>query len=78
MGDANRVPPHGPPPEPDPVVALAKAQLQRLRAQLDELSATVARVQPADRRTAVEAVIAAIDHNLGEITRRLHATGTEQ
>jgi hypothetical protein len=78
MGDVNRVPPHGSPPEPDPVVALAETQLQRLRAQLDELSATVARLEPADRRTAVEAVIAAIDHNLDEIARRLHATGTQR
>jgi hypothetical protein len=78
MGDANRVPPHGPRPEPDPVVALADNQLQGLRAQLDELSATVARVEPADRRSAVEAVIAAIDHNLDEFARRLHARGTER
>jgi hypothetical protein len=78
MGDANRVPPHGPPPEPDPVVALADTQLQGLRARLDELAATVARVESADRRSAVEAVIAAIDHNLDEIARRLHARGTER
>ena len=78
MGDANRVPPHGPRPEPDPVVARADTQLQGLRARLDALSATVARVEPADRRSAVEAVIAAIDHNLVEIARRLHALGTER
>jgi hypothetical protein len=77
MGDVNRVPPHGR-PEPDPVVALADTQLRGLRAQLDELSATVACVEPADRRSAVEAVIAAIDHNLDEIARRLHARGTER
>jgi hypothetical protein len=78
MGDANRVPPHGPPPEPNPVVALAETQLQRLRSQLDELAATVAQLEPPDRRTAVEAVIAAIDHNLGEIARRVHATGSRR
>jgi hypothetical protein len=78
MGDANRVPSQGPPPEPDPVVALADTQLQGLRARLDQLSATVARMGPADRRSAVEAVIAAIDHNLDEIARRLHARGTER
>jgi hypothetical protein len=78
MGDVNRVPPHGPRPEPDPIVALAETQLQGLRARLDELSATVARVESADRRSAVEAVIAAIDHNLDEIARRLHARGTER
>jgi hypothetical protein len=76
MGDANRVPPHGPSREPDPVVALAETQLQRLRSQLDELAATVAQLEPPDRRSAVEAVIAAIDHNLVEIARRLHATGS--
>ena len=78
MGDVNRVPPHGPRPEPDPVVALADTQLQGLRARLDELSATVAQLEPPDRRSAVEAVIAAIDHNLDEIARRLHARGTER
>jgi hypothetical protein len=78
MGDVNRVPLQRPRPEPDPVVAQTETQLHQLRAQLDDLSATVARLQPAQRRTAVEAVIAAIDHNLGEASRRLHATGTEQ
>jgi hypothetical protein len=78
MDDANRVPPQGPSPEPDPVVALAQSQLQRLRSQLDDLAATVAQLEPPDRRSAVEAVIAAIDHNLVEIARRLHARGTER
>jgi hypothetical protein len=49
-----------------------------LRCGTPWLSATVARLQPAERRTAAEAVIAAIVHNLGEIARRLHATGTER
>jgi hypothetical protein len=78
MGDVNRVPPHGPRPEPDPVVALADTQLQGLRARLDELAATVVQLEPPDRRSPVEAVIAAIDHNLDEIARRLYARGTER
>ena len=74
MDDARRVPPPGSPdpPEPDPVVGLAETQLERLYAQLQELAETVDRLEPPARREAVHAAIAAVEHNLGEIARRLH------
>lgn len=76
MDDASRVPPAGSPdqpePDPDPVVGLAETQLERLYAQLQELAETVDRLGSRARREAAHAAIGAVEHNLGEIARRLH------
>jgi hypothetical protein len=84
MDDASPAPPPGSPgspdqPEPDPVVGLAETHVERLHAQLHELAETVdRRLEPHARRDAIHAVIAAVEHNLGEITRRLHTKDPRQ
>ena len=71
MPDANRVPAPGTPPGDDDVARIVEAQVSALRVQLAVLAEVVRRLPDAGRRAAVTETVAAIAHNLGELTKRL-------